>query len=68
MNNFREHPLVLYVFSTQSNIQKLFTEQTRSGSLCINETIMFYGGKNALMTNCEGYLQKQDNLYELVVS
>ncbi|XP_072942867.1 aldehyde dehydrogenase, dimeric NADP-preferring isoform X1 [Epargyreus clarus] len=41
--NAREHPLVLYVFSKQSNIHKLFTEQTRSGSLCVNETIMFYG-------------------------
>ncbi|CAF4809340.1 unnamed protein product [Pieris macdunnoughi] len=43
--NAREHPLVLYVFSEQKNIQKLFTEQTRSGSLCVNDTIMFYGGK-----------------------
>ncbi|CAH4030316.1 unnamed protein product [Pieris brassicae] len=41
--NAREHPLVLYVFSEQKNIQKLFTEQTRSGSLCVNDTIMFYG-------------------------
>ncbi|XP_061721141.1 aldehyde dehydrogenase, dimeric NADP-preferring isoform X2 [Cydia pomonella] len=41
--NEREHPLVLYVFSTESNIQKLFREQTRSGSLAYNDTIMFYG-------------------------
>ncbi|CAH0724292.1 unnamed protein product, partial [Brenthis ino] len=41
--NAREHPLVLYVFTKQSNIQKLFTDQTRSGSLCVNDTIMFYG-------------------------
>ncbi|XP_062529802.1 aldehyde dehydrogenase isoform X2 [Bombyx mori] len=41
--NEREHPLVLYVFSNQYNIQKLFTEQTRSGSISINDTIMFYG-------------------------
>lgn len=40
--NARDHPLVLYLFSNESNIQKLFTEQTRSGSLCINETVMFY--------------------------
>ncbi|XP_063540583.1 aldehyde dehydrogenase, dimeric NADP-preferring isoform X1 [Cydia strobilella] len=41
--NEREHPLVLYVFSTEGNIQKLFREQTRSGSLAYNDTIMFYG-------------------------
>ncbi|XP_021193191.2 aldehyde dehydrogenase, dimeric NADP-preferring isoform X2 [Helicoverpa armigera] len=41
--NEREHPLVLYVFSNQTNIQKLFTEQTRSGSISMNDTIMFYG-------------------------
>lgn len=44
----REHPLVLYVFSGQSNIQNLFTEQTRSGSISMNDTIMFYGGKHTL--------------------
>ncbi|CAH2089350.1 unnamed protein product [Euphydryas editha] len=43
--NSREHPLVLYLFSKQGKIHKLFTEQTRSGSLCVNDTIMFYGGK-----------------------
>ncbi|XP_063626834.1 aldehyde dehydrogenase, dimeric NADP-preferring [Cydia splendana] len=41
--NEREHPLVLYVFSMEANIQKLFREQTRSGSLAYNDTIMFYG-------------------------
>ncbi|XP_075980875.1 aldehyde dehydrogenase type III isoform X1 [Anticarsia gemmatalis] len=41
--NERDHPLVLYVFSKQNNIQKLFTEQTRSGSISMNDTIMFYG-------------------------
>ncbi|XP_023953571.2 aldehyde dehydrogenase, dimeric NADP-preferring isoform X4 [Bicyclus anynana] len=41
--NDREHPLVLYLFSRQSKIHTLFTEQTRSGSLCVNDTIMFYG-------------------------
>ncbi|XP_022817475.1 aldehyde dehydrogenase, dimeric NADP-preferring isoform X2 [Spodoptera litura] len=40
--NERDHPLVLYVFSKQKNIQKLFTDQTRSGSVNINDTIMFY--------------------------
>ncbi|KAM3960337.1 aldehyde dehydrogenase, dimeric NADP-preferring-like isoform 2-T2 [Aphomia sociella] len=40
--NDRDHPLVLYVFSNQSNIQKLFSEQTRSGSINVNDTVMFY--------------------------
>nr|XP_026492841.1 aldehyde dehydrogenase, dimeric NADP-preferring isoform X2 [Vanessa tameamea] len=40
--NSRDHPLVLYLFSKQRKIHKLFTEQTRSGSLCVNDTIMFY--------------------------
>ncbi|CAH2042172.1 unnamed protein product, partial [Iphiclides podalirius] len=41
--NAREHPLVLYLFSNQRNIHALFNEQTRSGSFCVNDTIMFYG-------------------------
>lgn len=44
--NSRDHPLVLYVFSKQKNITDLFVEQTRSGSISMNDTIMFYGGKN----------------------
>ncbi|CAH0695749.1 unnamed protein product [Spodoptera exigua] len=40
--NERDHPLVLYVFSKQKNIHTLFTEQTQSGSVNINDTIMFY--------------------------
>ncbi|KAI8420280.1 hypothetical protein MSG28_008813 [Choristoneura fumiferana] len=50
--NDREHPLVLYVFSNQSSIQTLFREQTRSGSLGINDTVMFYGdiGMRLLLT------------------
>ncbi|XP_050674503.1 aldehyde dehydrogenase, dimeric NADP-preferring isoform X2 [Leptidea sinapis] len=40
--NAREHPLVLYLFSKESNIHKIFIEQTRSGSVCVNDTIMFY--------------------------
>uniref|UniRef100_A0A2H1W1Q4 SFRICE_003397 n=1 Tax=Spodoptera frugiperda TaxID=7108 RepID=A0A2H1W1Q4_SPOFR len=46
--NERDHPLVLYVFSKQKNIQKLFTDQTQSGSVNINDTIMFYA-VNCLM-------------------
>ncbi|OWR48809.1 aldehyde dehydrogenase isoform 1, partial [Danaus plexippus plexippus] len=53
--NEREHPLVLYVFSVQSNIQQLFTQQTRSGSLCINDTIMFYGVQVMVFVNSYVY-------------
>lgn len=38
-------PLVLYLFTKDSKIQELFTNLTRSGSICINDTIMQYVGK-----------------------
>ncbi|XP_049964641.1 aldehyde dehydrogenase, dimeric NADP-preferring-like isoform X2 [Schistocerca serialis cubense] len=38
--NSRWHPLTLYVFTTDKSIQKLFMDQTRSGSACINDTVM----------------------------
>ncbi|KAJ8705712.1 hypothetical protein PYW08_012758 [Mythimna loreyi] len=41
--NGRDHPLVIYVFTNQRDIHKTFAEQTRSGSICVNDTIMFYG-------------------------
>ncbi|XP_045537673.1 aldehyde dehydrogenase family 3 member B2-like isoform X1 [Papilio machaon] len=41
--NSREHPLVLYVFTNEKDTRTLFNEQTRSGSICVNDTIMFYG-------------------------
>ncbi|XP_055320299.1 aldehyde dehydrogenase, dimeric NADP-preferring isoform X2 [Sitodiplosis mosellana] len=40
--NSGELPLVLYVFSTDSKIQELFCKHTRSGSMCINDTVMQY--------------------------
>lgn len=53
LGNFRDHPLVIYAFSKQNNILKLVTEQTRSGTVCYNDTIMFYAGKDKLMfANC----------------
>lgn len=48
VSNFfeRSHsPLVLYLFSKDSKIQELFTNLTRSGSMCINDTVMQYVGK-----------------------
>ncbi|XP_013137408.1 PREDICTED: aldehyde dehydrogenase, dimeric NADP-preferring isoform X3 [Papilio polytes] len=41
--NAREHPLVLYVFTNERDTRTLFNEQTRSGSIGVNDTIMFYG-------------------------
>jgi acyl-CoA reductase-like NAD-dependent aldehyde dehydrogenase len=38
--NEREKPLALYVFTADSRVQKLFTERTSSGGLCINDCIM----------------------------
>lgn len=43
-----DHPLVLYVFTTDSKIQELFVNHTRSGSVCINDTMMQYIGKNQM--------------------
>ncbi|KOB70790.1 Aldehyde dehydrogenase isoform 2 [Operophtera brumata] len=65
--NARDHPLVLYLFSKQSNIHTLFTEQTRSGSLCINDTIMFYGGTleggGIVLTLCSHCREKPLTMY-----
>ncbi|KAJ8670410.1 hypothetical protein QAD02_001669 [Eretmocerus hayati] len=41
--NERDHPLVLYIFSTDKSVQNLFVTQTQSGSVCANDTIMQYG-------------------------
>nr|CAD7425179.1 unnamed protein product [Timema monikensis] len=37
--NSREHPLALYIFSKDKSVQNLFTTQTTSGSVTINETL-----------------------------
>lgn len=47
-----ELPLVLYVFSKDSKIQELFCKHTRSGSMCINDTVMQYVGKEMWFENC----------------
>ncbi|KAF9424722.1 hypothetical protein HW555_000023 [Spodoptera exigua] len=57
--NERDHPLVLYVFSKQKNIHTLFTEQTQSGSVNINDTIMFY----AELQTVVGFREKPLVLY-----
>jgi len=38
----RPKPLVLYVFTTDAAIQDLFIQQTSSGAMCINDTVMQY--------------------------
>ncbi|XP_018783104.1 PREDICTED: aldehyde dehydrogenase, dimeric NADP-preferring isoform X1 [Bactrocera latifrons] len=41
--NSREKPLVIYVFSTNSNVVKEFKQNTTSGGFCSNETILHVG-------------------------
>lgn len=41
----RESPLVLYIFTSETEVQNLFINGTQSGGLCVNDTIMHYAGK-----------------------
>ena len=41
----RHCPLVLYVFTSAAEIQELFVNNTRAGSMCLNDTVMQYAGK-----------------------
>jgi len=41
----RESPLVLYIFTSETDVQNLFINGTQSGGLCVNDTIMHYAGK-----------------------
>nr|XP_017002132.2 aldehyde dehydrogenase, dimeric NADP-preferring isoform X1 [Drosophila takahashii] len=40
--NERESPLVLYIFTSETDVQNLFINGTQSGGLCVNDTIMHY--------------------------
>uniref|UniRef100_A0A1B6CPG8 Aldehyde dehydrogenase n=2 Tax=Clastoptera arizonana TaxID=38151 RepID=A0A1B6CPG8_9HEMI len=40
--NNRDRPLTFYVFTSDKSVQQLFLEQTSSGSVSINETVMHY--------------------------
>ncbi|XP_055707493.1 aldehyde dehydrogenase, dimeric NADP-preferring isoform X1 [Phlebotomus papatasi] len=40
--NARPLALVMYIFTTDNDIQDLFVRSTQSGSMCINDTIMQY--------------------------
>jgi hypothetical protein len=41
-----EHPLSMYVFSKDKSIQNLLISQLRCGSLCVNDTLMQFGGES----------------------
>ncbi|ALC40533.1 Aldh-III [Drosophila busckii] len=40
--NSRESPLVLYIFTSESEVLNLFVNGTQSGGMCVNDTIMHY--------------------------
>ncbi|XP_034105764.2 aldehyde dehydrogenase, dimeric NADP-preferring isoform X2 [Drosophila albomicans] len=40
--NARENPLVLYIFTTETDVLDLFVNGTQSGGMCVNDTIMHY--------------------------
>ncbi|KAG7210276.1 hypothetical protein KM043_011820 [Ampulex compressa] len=44
--NSHEIPLVLYVFSKDKGVQDLIINQTHSGGVCVNDTIMHYAESN----------------------
>ena len=41
--NEREKPLAMYIFSAREGVIDLFTKNTSSGGICINDTIMHLG-------------------------
>lgn len=43
--NKREKPLSLYVFSNRKNVVKRFENETSSGALVINDTLLHYVGE-----------------------
>lgn len=46
-----EHPLSLYVFSKDKSIQNLLVSQLRCGSICVNDTLMQFGGESNKKSN-----------------
>lgn len=36
----------MYIFTTDNQVQDLFINATQAGSMCMNDTIMQYAGKN----------------------
>ncbi|EDW01169.1 GH20599 [Drosophila grimshawi] len=54
--NSRENPLVLYIFTTETEVLDLFVNSTQSGGLCVNDTIMHYAAY--LYLNCFPHLSQ----------
>jgi len=46
-----EHPLSMYVFSKDKSIQNLLVSQLRCGSICVNDTLMQFGGESNKKSN-----------------
>lgn len=42
---FSNTPLTMYIFTTDKKVQELLIQQTRSGTVCVNDTVMQFGGK-----------------------
>lgn len=45
LNNIRESPLAMYIFTMEPEVQNLFIHGTQSGGILLNDTIMHYAGK-----------------------
>lgn len=45
MHTHRETALVMYIFTTDKQVQDLIVTSTQAGSICINDTVMQYAGK-----------------------
>ncbi|PSN49680.1 Aldehyde dehydrogenase [Blattella germanica] len=43
--HYQPHPLTMYVFSKDKSIQDLLVSQLRSGSVCVNDTLMQFCGE-----------------------
>ena len=47
--NRSEKPLTMYLFTNKKNVVDKFLEQTSSGSVCVNDTIMQLSSKYSLL-------------------
>ncbi|EFN83362.1 Aldehyde dehydrogenase, dimeric NADP-preferring, partial [Harpegnathos saltator] len=69
--NKRENPLVLYIFSKNKGVRDLIINQTRSGGVCVNDTLMHFIDACILYVsilfyhNCTLYLLTKDFVIEL---
>lgn len=49
---FREKPLVLYLFAKDNDVIANFVDNTSSGGMCVNDTMMHMGGLNLIVFFC----------------